>query len=69
MGSTSDLDKRIIKHNQGGSRYTKSKKPWSIVYSEEYATLSEARKRENYLKSLKSRVAIEKLIDGPFVYR
>jgi len=62
IGSTDNLDKRIIKHNKGYSRYTKSKRPFNLIYKEDYATRSEAKKREYYLKSLKSRIAIENLI-------
>lgn len=62
IGSTENVDKRLIKHNKGYSRYTKSKRPWKLIYKEEYQTLSEAKKREYYLKSLKSKIAIEKLI-------
>lgn len=62
IGSTDDLDKRLIKHNKGYSRYTKNKGPFKIVYKEEFKTRSEAKKREYYLKSLKSRIAIEKLM-------
>ncbi len=68
IGSTSNIEKRLIKHNKGGSKYTKIKIPWVVVYKEMYNTLSEAKKREYYLKSLKSKVAIEKLINkGPIV--
>lgn len=65
IGSTNDIEKRVIKHNKGYSQYTKSKRPWKLVHKEEYNTLSEARKRESYLKSLKSKIAIEKLITAP----
>ena len=62
IGSTNDVEKRLKRHNSGGSKYTKSKRPFELVYKEAFKTLSEARKREYYLKSLKSRVVIEKLI-------
>lgn len=65
IGSTDNIEKRIIKHNKGYSKYTKSKRPWRMVYREEFKTLSKARKRESYLKSLKSKIAIEKLITAP----
>jgi len=52
----------LIKHNKGYSRYTKSKRPWRLAHKEDYKTLSEAKKREHYIKSLKSKIAIEKLI-------
>lgn len=63
IGSTNSLENRLKKHNSGGSRYTKSRMPWKIVYSENLNTLSEARKREFYLKSLKSKKEIQKLIN------
>lgn len=62
IGSTEDIKKRLLEHNKGYSKYTKNKRPWRLAYGEEYATLSESRKREYYLKSLKSKKAIEKLI-------
>ncbi|KKQ18535.1 hypothetical protein A2617_01095 [Candidatus Daviesbacteria bacterium RIFOXYD1_FULL_41_10] len=67
IGSTTNIENRIKKHNSGQSRYTKNKGPFRIVYQEQYETLSEAKKREYYLKSLKSRKALEKLIKGAFV--
>ncbi|MCL4382759.1 MAG: GIY-YIG nuclease family protein [Patescibacteria group bacterium] len=63
IGSTSDLEKRLEKHKKGYSRFTKSKGPFKIVYREIYNNLAEAKKREYYLKSLKSRKFIEKLIE------
>ena len=68
IGSTQDLNKRLIRHNKGYSRFTKNKGTYKTVYKEEFSKLSEARKREFYLKSLKSRDAILKLIaNAPFV--
>ena len=62
IGSTDNLEKRLVRHNKGYSRYTKGKGPFKLVYKEEFAGRSEAVKREYYIKSLKSRSAIEKLI-------
>lgn len=68
IGSTGNLNNRIKRHNKGYSKYTKGRGPFKLIYKEEYTTLSEAKKREYYLKSLKSRIAIEKLIkDGSVV--
>ena len=68
IGSTENLEARVAKHNKGYSRYTKTKLPWKLVYKEVYNTLSDAKKREYYLKSLKSKVVLEKLIKfGPIV--
>lgn len=62
IGSTDNISKRVVKHNKGHSRYTKGKGPFKLVYQEDYSTRSEAKKREYYLKSLKNRKAIEKII-------
>ena len=63
IGSTQDIDKRIEKHNAGATISTKSGRPWKVVYYEEFNSKSEAIKRENYLKRMKSRVFIESLIN------
>ncbi len=62
IGSTQNIEERLKRHNTGRSTYTKNKGPWKLVYNEGYKTRSEALKREYYLKSLKSRTRIEKLI-------
>jgi len=51
-GHTSDLVERLKRHNLGKVRYTKSKRPWKLVYSEEFETKSEAYKRELFFKSI-----------------
>ncbi len=54
-GHTSDLQSRLKRHNSheaGSMRYTyKQKGPWKLIYSEAYATRSDAMKRETFLKS------------------
>ncbi len=50
IGSTGNLEKRLKEHNQGKTRSTKSYLPFTLFYSEEYSTKTEARKRENFLK-------------------
>lgn len=51
-GSTNDIEKRFKDHLAGhGARYTKSHEPVKIVYQEEFATKSEALKRESEIKS------------------
>jgi putative endonuclease len=55
VGSTSNLDERIERHNKGRSRYTKNKGPWVLKYKEEFPNLSLARKRENFIKRQKSK--------------
>ena len=62
IGQTQNLEKRIIRHNSGQSRYTKGRGPWQIVYKVEFISRSEAISLEKKLKSQKSRTFLEKLI-------
>ena len=51
-GSSSDLDKRLLYHNSGKSRYTKSHRPWVLHYSESFLTKTASLKRELFFKSI-----------------
>lgn len=52
-GTCLDLAEREATHNAGkGSKYTRSRLPLRFVYHEEFATLSEVRKREAVVKRL-----------------
>ena len=61
IGSTSDLDRRINQHNSGVNVSTRHRKPFKLVYSEIFATKSEAIHRELKLKSYKGGVAFKQL--------
>jgi predicted GIY-YIG superfamily endonuclease len=61
-GITNDLERRLNQHRDGrASRYTRSRRPVKIVYSEPCAGQSGALKRESAVKVL-SRKEKEKLI-------
>lgn len=49
-GSTNDLKKRIMEHNQNKSVYTKRYVPWRLVYYEAYFSEGDAREREQKFK-------------------
>lgn len=52
-GFTTDVGRRLKTHNAGkGAKYTRSRLPVRLVYSEEYATEHEARSRECAVKKL-----------------
>ena len=51
IGSTRDLEKRIKDHRAGRVKSTKAYRPWKIVHTEEFGLYSDARKRENFLKT------------------
>ena len=50
--STQNLTERLQRHNQGRSQYTKSKRPWILVYSEKHLKKSVAIKKESLISSL-----------------
>jgi putative endonuclease len=62
VGQTSKLQKRIIDHNEGKSRFTRKYIPWKLIHYEEFQTRSLAMKREKELKSHKGRDFIRKEI-------
>ena len=55
VGITGDIDVRLKQHNAKKAKSTKAFVPWEVVYTEEYQTRAEARKREKYLKSAAGR--------------
>ena len=64
VGSSSNPDSRLLKHNTNHQGFTGKVGDWEIVYSEEFLTRDESFKREKQIKSWKSRLMIEKLIAG-----
>ena len=62
IGSTNDIDRRIIQHNTGKSIYTSEVMPFEIVFKQSFPTLKEARKAEYWLKRQKDKNLINKLI-------
>jgi len=52
-GYTTDLERRVSVHNKGkGAKYTRGRLPVAIVFSEAYATKSEALRREAEIKRM-----------------
>jgi putative endonuclease len=61
-GYCRDPEKREQAHNEGkGARYTRSRLPAKIIYTEKFATRSEAMKRETEIKKW-TRAEKEKLV-------
>lgn len=50
IGYTSDLKKRIEKHQNGLVVATKFRKPLRLIYYESYLESTDARRREKFLK-------------------
>ena len=55
-GYTDDLDKRLAAHNAGeGAKYTRSRRPCSLVYVETFDSKHDALSREWHIKRTMSR--------------
>ena len=50
VGMSSNPDMRLIQHNTGQVRSTKSRKPYIIIYRKEFKQVDVARDFEKYLK-------------------
>jgi len=62
VGSTQDVNSRLERHNQGRSKYTKTKRPWELVYWEKCRDRAEAMRLEREIKARKSKDYIESLV-------
>ncbi|MBC7766462.1 GIY-YIG nuclease family protein [Arenimonas sp.] len=64
-GWTTNIDKRIVAHNgqKNGAKYTSTRRPVKIVYTEECVGKKEAMKREYAIKQLTKKQKIL-LING-----
>jgi putative endonuclease len=51
VGLTNNFARRLKEHNSGKVRSTKHRIPFKILFTEQFETLKEARKRENWWKS------------------
>ena len=53
IGLSQDVALRLEQHNDGVSKWTKSRGPWALVWTSSPLSLTEARKLENLLKRQK----------------
>lgn len=65
IGSTIDLDRRVVEHSAGFVTATRKLLPVEIIFFQKYKTIKQARQIEYKLKRFKSRKIIEQIIsDG-----
>jgi len=55
IGQTSHLEKRLEYHNSGRVYSTNKRRPFELVYSQEFQSRGEAIKREKELKDIRSK--------------
>jgi len=63
VGMTSKSSKeRMKEHNMGSNKWTRTHKPFDLVYEEVYDNKTEAIKREKFLKSGQGRKFLDSVI-------
>ncbi len=62
IGSTNNLDRRLEEHNGGKAKYTSEILPVKLVFSQEFPSLLQARRAENWFKKQKSSHLIKRII-------
>ncbi len=62
VGFASDPLQRLGQHNSGITKSTKGRGPWAIVHQEQFATRSEAIRRERFLKTGQGREELKRLL-------
>lgn len=65
VGSTGNLERRLLEHNSGQTKSTRAGKPWILCFKQEYADIKTSRQIESRLKKFKRRDLLERIIaDG-----
>ncbi len=65
VGSTNDFERRLNEHQNGKVISTKHRTPFKVLFTEEFETLREARKRELYYKSGAGRRKLKQFFEKP----
>lgn len=66
IGYTTDLKKRVAKHNNGESLATKPFRPYKLIFYEAFLNERDAKNREEYLKGGYGRRTIRKVLNNYF---
>jgi putative endonuclease len=61
-GYTENIQVRIEQHNSGLVLSTKPYRPWELVFYEAYKSKKDAKRRELYFKTTKSRKALKLML-------
>lgn len=64
-GWTTNIEKRIEKHNQGkGAKYTRARYPVVLKYFEKFSLKKEALQREYYIKQMSREEKLKLIVTG-----
>ena len=61
IGQTQNLEKRLLKHQQGKTKSVKNRGEFEVMHVETFPTRAQAMRREKQIKSYKGGQAFEKL--------
>lgn len=67
IGISKDVIKRLEEHNNGKTISTKNRRPFILVYKEEFLNYREARTREIQIKSYKGGNKFRELVNTCFI--
>ena len=62
IGYSTDLRKRLKDHNSGGTKSTKGRRPFRLVYYEAHISKNDARRRETYFKTNKGKSSLRQIL-------
>lgn len=62
IGFSTDLRRRIKDHNSGGTKSTKSRRPFRLLYYEAHHSEKDARRREIYFKTEKGKSSLRQML-------
>ena len=60
-GVADNVNKRLAEHNAGRTRSSRPHRPYKIIHTESFATLSEARQKEKFYKSTTGRRRLKEM--------
>ena len=58
-----NIETRLLQHNDGLTKSTKSKRPWKVVYQEQFKNKLDATRRELFLKAQRNKAFYKKISD------
>jgi len=66
IGFTSDLNRRLVEHNQGKNVSTSKRLPLDLIFFEAHLSKEDALRRESYFKTTRGKTTIKQMIRGYF---
>jgi len=61
-GVSDDVEQRLKEHNEGKVKSSRPYRPYRVIYTEEFQTLSEARQKERFYKSTTGRRRLKEML-------